>query len=214
MKLLNRTLLFISVIVFTYVLVLYGTYITLPTHNTDAAHFDTLIVLGNPARPDGTPSPEQRERVMEGVRQYKAGVAQHIIMTGAAAHNQYVEADVMAQLAESQGVPANAITEEPQAQDTIQNVYYSAKLMHENGWSSAEIISSPSHLPRAALIVNTLNIDQPTLTIAWRTHAAHWPPEYSLEHRFDLYTREARDCLYLRFHGFPNSKYLPNPYMN
>ena len=214
MKLLKRTLLFIAVIAFTYVLVLYGTYITLPTHNTAATHFDTLIVLGTPALPDGTPSPEQRERVLEGVRQYKAGIAPHIIMTGAAAHNQYVEADVMAQLAESQGIPAEAITEEPQAHDTIQNLYYSAKLMHENGWTSAEIISSPSHLPRAALIANTLNIDQPTMSIDWRTHPAHWPPEYSLWHRFRLYTGEARDCLYLRFHGFPNSKYLPNPFMN
>ena len=213
-KLLNRTLLFISVIVFTYVLVLYGTYITLPTHNTDATHFDTLIVLGTPAKPDGTPSPEQRERVLEGVRQYKAGIAPRLIMTGAAAHNQYVEADVMAKFAESQGVPPDAIIEEPQALDTIQNIYFSAKLMHENGWGSAEIISSPSHLPRAALIANTLNIDQPTLSIAWRTHPAHWPPEYSLWHKFHLYTGEARDCLYLRFHCFPNSKYLPNPYMN
>ena len=213
-KLLSRIALFVAVIVFTCLLVLYGTYITLPTHNVKATHFDTLIVLGYPSNRDGTPSPEQRERVLEGVRQYKAGIAPRIIMTGAAAHNQYIEADVMAQFAESQGIPTDAIIEEPQAHDTIQNIYYSAKLMHENGWSSAEIISSPSHLPRAALIANTLNIDQPTLSIAWRTHPAHWPPEYSLWHKLKLYTGEARGCLYLRFHGFPNSKFLPNPFMN
>lgn len=214
MKLLSRIALFVSVIVFTYVLILYGTYITLPTHNTAAAHFDTLIVLGYPANPDGNPSPEQRERVLEAVRQYKAGIAPHIIMTGAAAHNQFVEAHVMDEFAKSQGVPAAAITEEPQAENTIQNLYYSAKIMHEQGWGSAEIVSSPSHLPRAALIVNTLNIDQPTLSINWSTHPAHWPPEYGLWHRLRLYNGEARDCLYLRFHGFPNSKFLPNPYMN
>ena len=213
-KLLNRTLLYISVVLFTCALVLYGTYLTLPTHNTAATHFDTLIVLGYPANPDGTPSPEQRERVLEGVREYKSGVAAHLIMTGTAAHNQYVEAQVMAQLAESQGVPPEAIIEEPQAQNTIQNLYYSAQIMHRQGWNSAEIVSSPSHLPRAALIANTLNIDQPTLSIDWRTHAARWPPEYSLARRFILYTGEARNCLYLRFHGFPNSKFLPNPFEN
>lgn len=213
-KLLNRTLLFISVIVFTYILVLYGTYLTIPTHNTAATHFDAIIVLGCPAKPDGTPSPEQRERVLEGVRQYKAGIAAHIIMTGAAAHNQFVEAHVMDEFAQSQGVPVEAITEEPQAQNTVQNIYYSAQIMHRNGWGSAEIVSSPSHLPRAALIANTLNLDQPTLSIDWRTHAAHWPSEYTAWHKLRLYTGEARDCLYRRFHGFPNSKFLPNPFMN
>ncbi|MEO6983373.1 MAG: YdcF family protein [Edaphobacter sp.] len=214
MKLLNRIALYISVILFTCALVLYGTYLTLPTGNTNATHFDTLIVLGYPANPDGTPSPEQRERVLEAVREYKSGVASHIIMTGAAAHNQYVEAEVMAQLAESQGVPSEAIVEEPQARDTIQNLYYSAQIMHQQGWNSAEIISSPSHLPRAALIANTLNVDQPLLSIAWRTHAARWPPEYSLARRFILYTGEARNCLSLRSRGFPNSKFLPNPFEN
>jgi len=52
------------------------------------------------------------------------------------------------------------------------------------------------------------------LSIAWRTHAAHWPPEYSLTRKFLLYTGEARNCLYLRFAGFPNSKFLPDPFAN
>jgi uncharacterized SAM-binding protein YcdF (DUF218 family) len=63
------------------------------------------------------------------------------------------------------------------ALDTIQNIDYSAQLMHQHGWSSAQIISSRSHLSRAALIVNTLKIDQPTLSIDWSTHAVPWPPE-------------------------------------
>jgi hypothetical protein len=48
-------------------------YRTIPTRNTDLTHFDTIIVLGTPANPDGTPSPEQRERTLEGVREFKAG---------------------------------------------------------------------------------------------------------------------------------------------
>lgn len=209
MKLLNRILLLVLAVAFAYVLFLIGIYLTIPTHNTAATHFDTLIVLGCPAKPDGTPSPEQRERVLEGVRQYKAGVAPYIIMTGAAAHNQYVEADVMAELARSQGVPASAIIEEPQAQNTIQNIFYSAQIMNDHGWNSAEIISSPSHLPRTALIVNTLNLRQPNLYINWRTHAAHWPPEYTLARKLGIYFGEARGCLRLRFNGFPSSRFLP-----
>lgn len=215
MRFLNRALVYLAAVVFAIVLFAAGIYLTIPTHNTSATHFDTLIVLGYPASADGTPSPEQRERVLEGVREYKAGVAPYIIMTGTAAHNQYVEADVMAQLARSQGVPASAILEDVQAQNTIQNIYYSAVIMHDHGLNSAEIISSPSHLPRAALIVNTLNVDQPNLYITWRTHAAHWPPEYSIFREAILYIGEARNCLILRFNGFPSSRFLPrNPAIN
>lgn len=209
MKLFNRVFFYLSAVIFTIVLFAAGVYLTIPTHNTTATHFDALIVLGYPANADGTPSPEQRERVRESVREYKAGVAPYIIMTGTAAHNQYIEADVMAGLARSQGVPASAILEDVQAQNTIQNIYYSARLMHDHDLNSAEIISSPSHLPRAALIVNTFNVDQPTFYINWRTHAAHWPPEYGIFREAILYIGEARNCLILRFNGFPSSPFLP-----
>jgi len=128
-------------------------YRDIPNSNTDLTHFDTLIVLGNPASADGTASPEQRERTMEGVREFKAGVAPHLIMTGGAAHNQFVEANVMRDLAVAQGVPAEDVLVEGQAQNTIQNIYYSEKIMAAQHWTSAEVISSASHLPRAALIL-------------------------------------------------------------
>ncbi len=208
-KILTRILFYFGAVIFAIGLFAAGIYLTIPTHNTSATRFDTLIVLGYPANADGTPSPEQRERVLEGVREYKAGVAPYILMTGGAAHNHYVEAEVMTQLARSQGIPASAILEETQARNTIQNIYYSALIMHDHGMNSAEIISSPSHLPRAALIVNTFNVDQPSLYINWRTHAAHWPPEYGVFPEAILYIGEARNCLILRFNGFPSSRFLP-----
>ena len=211
MKLLQRSLFALAVLAFTFGLILYGNYITLPTHNTAAKHFDTIIVLGTPSHLDGTPSPEQRERVLEGVREYKAGVAPIIIITGGAAHNQFIEANTMAQFAESQGVPASDILEEPRAHDTIQNIYYSAQIMHRHNWSSAEVVSSPHHLGRTELILNTFNLTQPALSIDWRTHPADWPPEYHLSHELFLYTDEALRCLYLRIHGFPPSRFLPRP---
>jgi uncharacterized SAM-binding protein YcdF (DUF218 family) len=210
-KLLNRTLLYLSIAAFTFALIVAGNYVTLPTHNTTRTHFDTIIVLGTPAKPDGTPSPEQRERVLEGVREYKAGIAPNIIMTGGPAHNSFVEAHTMAQFAATQGVPASAILEEPQAQNTIQNIYYSAQIMHHNNWSSAEIVSSPSHLSRTSLILNTFNITQPALSIDWHTHPAPRPHQNSFTHEFNLYYREASSCLQLRIHGFPSSKFLPQP---
>ena len=179
-------------------------YETIPSHNSNLTHFDTIIVLGTPGKLDGTPSPEQRERTLEGVRQFKAGIAPHLIFTGAAAHNQFVEAHTMATLAEAEGVPPDAIIEEGQAQNTIQNIFYSQRIMASHGWTSAEIVSSPSHLPRTALILEHFSFQ-------WSTHPAPWPPEYTLWQRAAHYTVEAESCLKLRFLGFPTTRFLPHP---
>ena len=205
----RRLFLIVLVLALACGLIVFGNYITLPTHNTADAHFDTIIVLGTPANHDGTPSPEQRERVLEGIREYRAGVAPHLIMTGGAAHNQFVEAHTMAQFARSQGVPAEAILEEGQAQNTIQNIFYSSQIMHSHGWTSAEVVSSPYHLGRTALILAAFNRLQPALHIDWRTDAAAWPAGYGIPTRTLLYSVEAERCLYIRVFGFPNSRFLP-----
>jgi vancomycin permeability regulator SanA len=123
-------------------------YQTIPTHNTNLTHFDAIIVLGAPANLHGTPSPEQRERTLEGVREYKAGVAPSLILTGGPAHNQFIEAHVMAKLALVQGVPPAAVIEEDQALNTIQNTFFSQRIMAAHQWISAEVVSSPAISPR------------------------------------------------------------------
>jgi uncharacterized SAM-binding protein YcdF (DUF218 family) len=179
-------------------------YRTIPTHNTNLTHFDTIIVLGTPANLDGTPSPEQRERTLEGVREFKAGIAPHLILTGGPAHNQFVEAHVMATLALAQGVPPAAVIEEDQAQNTIQNIFYSQRIMASHQWTSAEVISSPSHLPRTALILEHY-------PLVWRTEAAPWPSEYSFWQRAAHFCVEAQYCLKLKIFGFPSTHFLPHP---
>ena len=184
--------------------------LAIPDHNTAATHFDTLVVLGYPANPDGTPSPEQRERVLEAVREYKVGVAPNIIMTGGPAHNRFIEAHVMALLAEREGVPASAITEEGLAQNTIQNIYYSAEIMHTHNWHTAEVVSSPAHVGRAAMILQAFPKSHANLAFDWHTHPSLWPSEYSLLQRLSLDTLEATRCLQIRIFGFPRSRFLPN----
>ncbi|HET6169542.1 MAG TPA: YdcF family protein [Terracidiphilus sp.] len=138
-----------------------------PASNTSLTRFDAIIVLGYKADADGNPTPEQLARTTEGVREYERDVAPRLIFTGGAAHNAFVEAQVMARTAEAQGIPASAIFIEPEAKDTIQNACYAARIMKAHGWRSAEVVTSASHLPRAGLIFNRL-------PIAWRGHAA--PP--------------------------------------
>ncbi|HEX4019999.1 MAG TPA: YdcF family protein [Acidobacteriaceae bacterium] len=204
MRIALRLLLILVLLCLIYPVIVLGLYFLAPQENAKLGKVDTLIVLGCPTRLDGSPTPEQRERVMEGVREFKQGVSSHIIMTGTAAHNRFVEAHAMAMLAEAQGVPASAIVEEGQAHDTIQNIYYSDKIMEAQGWHTTEVISSPYHLPRAALILH----HYPQLQ--WKMQAAQWPPEYGLRRKLRLDWGEARGCLRIRMYGFRPSKYLLN----
>lgn len=199
-----RVVLVFVVLCLLYPGIVLGLYFFAPDQNANLSKVDTLIVLGCPTEPDGSPSPEQRERVMEGVREFKKGVSSHMIFTGTAAHNRFIEAVAMAKLAEAHGVPLSAVIEEKQAHDTIQNIYYSDKIMEAHGWHAAEVISSPYHLPRTALILS----HYPQLK--WETHAAHWPPEYGLFKRLRMDWRGALLCFRIRVDGFGPSRYLPN----
>ena len=138
-----------------------------PRENTSQGKFDVLIVLGDPADADGNPSPTEQARVGEAVREYERGVAGRIIFTGGAAHNQFVEARVMARTAEAQGIPASAIVEETKAKNTIENACDSVQIMRSHGWDSAEVVTSPNHVPRAGMIFSRL-------PLRYRMHAA--PP--------------------------------------
>jgi uncharacterized SAM-binding protein YcdF (DUF218 family) len=148
-----------------------------PTSNTSLTRFDAIIVLGAPSDSDGNPSPTQLARVTEAVHEYERGVAPRLIMSGAADRNRPIEATVMARTAEAQGIPASAIYVEGKAKDTIENGCYSVRIMERNGWHSAEVISSVSHLPRVGIIFSQL-------PLKWRTHAAP-----SLEPESTLHTR-------------------------
>jgi uncharacterized SAM-binding protein YcdF (DUF218 family) len=94
-------------------------------------------------------------------------VAPRIIFSGGAVANHFVEAQVMARTAEAQGIPASAVLEDPAARDTMENTCNALAIMRRHDWDSAEVISSPSHLPRAAMILSRLPIE-------WRVHPA--PP--------------------------------------
>lgn len=181
---------------------LLSNYLAIPSSNTRQTHFDAIIVLGQPPRPDGTLAPELRERVLEGIREYQAGVAPRIIMTGGDTHNHLVEAHSMKVFAVAHGVPSAAIIEEGQAMDTIQNIWFSNEILNQHGWHSAEVVSSPSHLPRTSLILSHY-------TFAWRTHASHWPPEFTARDIIAHFQGEARGCWTLTHKGFRKNKWLP-----
>jgi uncharacterized SAM-binding protein YcdF (DUF218 family) len=199
MSILKRILLSVLVIAVLVFAAAVAIYETIPRANTQQPRFDAIIVLGYPANADGSPSPIQRERVLEGVREFSAHVAPRLIMTGGAAHNSQVEAAVMARFAEQQGVPESAVIVEPRAQNTVQNAFYSVRIMQTHGWQSAEVVSSPSHLPRASLIFSHF-------PIRYRTRASK-PGGFFYECVAHLHEINVTDRI--RLFGFKPTPYLP-----
>ena len=148
-------------------------YFSIPMADTQQDKFDVILVLGNPAADNGSIAPLAQSRVLEGVRQYRAGVAPRIMMTGGAVRNQFVESQVMMQYAHSQGVPISALFTEEDSRNTIQNAYYSYRIMQAAGWNSALIVTTPTHVRRASLIFQHY-------PLAWKMDDAPWPPHYPL----------------------------------
>lgn len=138
-----------------------------PRGNADSARVDAIIVLGARVDSDGNPTPALLARITEAVHEYERGVASRLILTGGVDHGHQVQANVMARVAQARGVPASAIVLEPAADDTIQNACFSERIMKQRGWTSAEVVTSAAHLPRANMIFSQF-------PLKWRGHVA--PP--------------------------------------
>jgi uncharacterized SAM-binding protein YcdF (DUF218 family) len=178
-------------------------YFSIPMSDTQQHQFDVILVLGNPANDDGSIATVARSRVLEGIRQYRAGVAPRLLMTGGAVKNRFPEGEVMRQFALSQGVPAEALFAETQSRNTLQNAFYSYKIMQAHGWTSVMVVSSPTHLRRASLIF----LHYP---LAWQMQAAPWPPDVPLWRLAWFWCSESGYTSYVRLFGFPNAgQYLP-----
>ena len=131
----------------------------LPTETWQLKHSDVIVVLGCSANKDGTPGSMMRARVLSAVKLFKEGWAPQIMFTGSAAHTQFVEANVMAGLAKSEGVPADKIILETKARNTAENAFFSYQLMKERGLNSAVIVTSPEHLLRSNVFFSRYPID-------------------------------------------------------
>jgi uncharacterized SAM-binding protein YcdF (DUF218 family) len=120
---------------------------------------DVIIVLGYPAKKDGSMSPILRERISKAAKLYHERCAGVIICTGAAVANNHVEADVMAQALIELGVPNYSIIREKLAKGTYENLVNSKKIMQDRGLKTAVIVSSPWHLRKSSSYSFRLEID-------------------------------------------------------
>ena len=106
-----------------------------------------VLVLGFPADPEGTPSAIARFRTEAGVRVFREQQCHELVLSGGAVRNEHIEAESMALLARSLGVPAENIVLERRARSTWENVGCTAQLVPS---ARVLVVSDSLHARRAA----------------------------------------------------------------
>ncbi|HEY4358725.1 MAG TPA: YdcF family protein [Acidobacteriaceae bacterium] len=141
-------------------------YATVPMGNMPEGPYDAILVLGVPAKRDGTVSEPELVRVREAVGEYRLGRAPRILFSGGPAFNSTVEAHAMAEAAFEMGVPRANLVEEGESLDTLENIENSQRILDAHGWKRVEVISTVPHLHRTAVLLEHTHLQ-------WRGHACH-----------------------------------------
>ncbi|MFT8363104.1 MAG: YdcF family protein [Sporolactobacillus sp.] len=167
-------IIFIALAVFGYIAFLTVTVrhsFKMSAYNHGAKQ-DVIIVLGYPAKKNGEMSSILRERVTQAMRLYHEGIAKRILCAGGAAHNSFIEADVMAQFLMDHDVPEQSIIRERRSRTTFQNLANAKKMMAELGLHTAVIVSSPCHIRKASAYATEFGIPH-------TVEKSKWPRAYT-----------------------------------
>ena len=115
----------------------------------------TVVIFGCGVLPGGRPSATMRARVEAAFR--CGGRAAHYLPTGAVGRHPPSEAQVMAELLLGLGVPAEQITLEDTATDTLTSALACARLLRETP-GPVRVASSGYHLPRCLMLLRMAGV--------------------------------------------------------
>ena len=132
-----------------------------------ACCYDAIVVLGgviSPANPPEQPEPdlhEQADRIWQAARLFRRGVAPRIIVSGgsfvaARGGPPATEAEAMRVFLLDLGVPADAITDEGKALNTIENIRNVRAII---GHGKVALVTSAYHMPRALRLAARAGLD-------------------------------------------------------
>ncbi len=120
-------------------------------------HADAAVVLGAAVYKDGRPSRFLRERIEVGVKLYKDGTVDRLIMSGDGNDSSgFGEPNIMRKVAEGMGVPADAIVDDPHGIDTYSSCVNARDTF---GAKTVIMVSQEFHVPRAVWICDNIGLD-------------------------------------------------------
>ena len=152
---------FITILLFLYILFSVSYYVKINTHKEIDPHFDKdfkadyIIVLGS-AVYDGKPRPMLEERLKTAIDLYKKGYANKILMSGDNRVQDYNEVLVMKNYAIENGVDEEDIFLDGKGISTFDSMYRASIEYHIK---SAIVVSQKYHLYRALYIGKHYDMD-------------------------------------------------------
>lgn len=123
-----------------------------------AVHADAIVVLGGATRAASYPREmhelnEAGDRLLYTVYLYRQGVAPVIVLSGGNAPwvgpEGISEAEVMAEILSTLGIPREVMILEGQSRNTYENAIESHTLLTERGFDKIVLVTSAMHMPRA-----------------------------------------------------------------
>ncbi len=128
---------------------------------------DVAVVLGSKVERNGRPSPSLQARLEKGVKLYRSGVVNKVIVSGGLGKEGFEEADVMRAFLLEQGVPDQDILVDRGGYNTCQTALSTARVMQQNGWQSAIVVSQYYHLLRSRLAFRQAGVPSIYSAYAW-----------------------------------------------
>ena len=122
---------------------------------TNLKDIDCILVLGAGVW-GNSPSPMLEDRLLEGIKLYKNGVANKIIMTGDHGRKEYDEVNVMKSFAIDKGVPSEDIFMDHAGFSTYESIYRARDIFEAK---KVIVVTQKYHLYRALYIANQLGIE-------------------------------------------------------
>lgn len=119
---------------------------------TDDLHAaDVAIVPGNTVEKDGRPSARLGARLDQTLALYRQGLFREVIVSGGVGSEGFDEAEVMKRYLVERGVPEGSIHVDSGGATTHLTARNASRMMRENGWQSALVVSQYFHVPRMRL---------------------------------------------------------------
>nr|WP_237707900.1 YdcF family protein [Hoyosella subflava] len=109
-----------------------------------------IVILGYGLRDDGTMAAELVNRLQAGLRQAHATPDIPVFVTGGVPKRGITEAAAMKAWLLVHGVAESRITTEDRSTSTVTNAQYTTELLRQRGIAEAILVTSPSHIRRAA----------------------------------------------------------------
>lgn len=147
------------VLVAVAVVVVTAVRVVITAHDDERRASDAIVVLGA-AQYDGEPQEYLTARLDHSADLFADQVAPRVLPAGGnQPGDRFTEAEAGATYLEGKGVPGDAILPVGEGNDTLETMQAVARVMDERGWTSAAVVTDPSHTLRATTMLSDQGID-------------------------------------------------------